>query len=199
MKIIGFAGWSSSGKTRLITRLLQEFCQKSLRVSSMKHAHHSFDVDHKGKDSYAHRKAGAHEVLVVSDRRWALMHECTPEEKTDTQWLSPAVLQKHLAPVDVLLVEGFKNAPIDKIEVHRSTLHHETPRPLFAESDRRIRAIVSDAPSDTSLDSALLSQDFLHRALPVFDADDPRPIADFILDSDGFLLPPASALLGDAT
>ncbi len=185
MKVIGFAGWSGSGKTRLVIALLKEFSDKGLRVSTMKHAHHSFDVDHKGKDSYAHRQAGASEVLIASERRWALMHECNEVEKTHTQWLSPAVLQKHLAPVDVLLVEGFKNAPIDKLEIHRYLLQQKTPRPLLAENDPRIRAIVSDTP--------------LQHALPVFDADNPRRIADFVLDSDAFLAPPASAPSCDAT
>ena len=187
MRVVGVAGWSNSGKTRLVVALVKAFSEKGLRVSTMKHAHHSFDADHKGKDSYAHREAGAHEVLVASERRWALMHECSPDEKTCTRWLSPAVLQKHLAPVDVLLVEGFKRAALDKIEVHRSLLQQDAPRPLLAASDRRIRAIVSDAP--------------LRHSLPVFDANDPRRIADFVLESSVFLPPSIDALspFGDAT
>ena len=198
MKVIGLAGWSGSGKTRLVVALVKEFSKKGLRVSTMKHAHHSFDVDQKGKDSYAHREAGAQEVLVASERRWALMHECRPDEKTNEEQLSPALLLKHLAPCDVLLVEGFKNAALDKLEIHRNLLHQEKQQPLFATSDRRIRAIVSDIP--------------LNHALPVFDADEPCRIADFILQSNLFLppslsppspvaelAPPELASSGDAT
>ena len=197
MKVIGLAGWSGSGKTRLVVALVKEFSKKGLRVSTMKHAHHSFDVDQKGKDSYAHREAGAQEVLVASERRWALMHECRPEEKTNEEYrsptllpaLSPTLLLKHLAPFDVLLVEGFKNAALDKLEIHRSLLHQKKQQPLFATSDPRIRAIVSDTP--------------LNHALPVFDADEPKRIADFILQSNLFLPPspstPELAPSGDAT
>ena len=173
-KVVGFAGWSGSGKTKLVVALIQEFSRQGLRVSTIKHAHHSFDIDHKGKDSYAHRNAGAHEVLVVSSRRWALMHECSPEETTDTRWLSPTALQRHLAPVDVLLVEGFKSAPLDKLEIRRQSLHPKAQPPL-AQQDPRIRAIVSDTP-------------LLQHTLPVFDADAPAPIAEFVLHS-GFFLP----------
>ncbi len=187
-KVVGIAGWSGSGKTRLVTALVQEFSRKGLRVSTMKHAHHSFDIDHRGKDSYAHREAGAYEVLVASERRWALMHECSADERAHTQWLSPAFLQKHLAPFDVLLVEGFKRAPLDKLEVLRYSLHQQQGerKPLLAESDRRIRAIVSDTS--------------LRHALPVFDANAPERIADFVLQSNLFHPPsPTTPSSGDAT
>ena len=112
MKVFGFAGWSGSGKTTLIEKLIPRFVQRSLRVSLIKHAHHTFDVDHPGKDSYRHRSAGAFEVLVTSSRRWVLMHELrgTQEPAFEEQ-------VKHLSPCDLLIVEGFKHAPIPKLEV----------------------------------------------------------------------------------
>jgi len=123
MRIIGLAGWSGSGKTTLIARLLPELVRRGLRVSTMKHAHHGFDVDQPGKDSYRHREAGATEVLVASDKRWALMHELRgDEEPTAAQFMA------HMTPVDLLIVEGFKREGHDKIEIHR----RETGKPLLA-------------------------------------------------------------------
>ena len=115
MKTFGFAGWSGSGKTTLIEQLIPRFVQRGLRVSLIKHAHHTFDVDHPGKDSYRHRHAGAAEILVTSSRRWVLMHELrgAHEPSFDEQ-------VKRISPCDLLLVEGFKFAPIPKLEVWRA-------------------------------------------------------------------------------
>src|SRR5260370_34393929 len=117
MKIFGFAGWSGSGKTTLMTALIPELVARGLTVSTIKHAHHAFDVDQPGKDSWRHREAGATEVLVASERRWALMHELrdAPEPSLDA-------LVARISPVDLLLVEGFKRHPHPKLEVYRAAL-----------------------------------------------------------------------------
>ncbi len=106
MKVFGFAGWSGSGKTTLIEQLIPRFVARGIKVSLIKHAHHNFDIDTPGKDSYRHRHAGAHEVLVSSEKRWALMHELRGASE-----LSLEQLIERMAPVDLLLVEGFKRYP----------------------------------------------------------------------------------------
>lgn len=158
MKTFGFAGWSGSGKTTLIEKLIPRFVQLGLRVSLIKHAHHSFDVDHPGKDSYRHRHAGAGEILVTSSRRWVLMHELrgAPEPAFDEQ-------VKRLSPCDLLLVEGFKHAPIAKLEVWRA----QTGEPLLHPNDPHIVAIATDARLETSL--------------PLLDLNDDAAIASFIV------------------
>ena len=158
MKIFGFAGWSGSGKTTLIEKLIPRFVRRGLRVSLIKHAHHTFDVDTEGKDSYRHRQAGAAEVLVTSSRRWVLMHELrgSPEPSFDEQI-------RHLSPCDLLLVEGFKFAPIPKLEVWRE----ETGEPLLHPNDPHIVAIAADGPVETRL--------------PRLDLDRDDAIADFIV------------------
>ncbi len=142
MKVFGFAGWSGSGKTTLIEKLIPLFVRRGLRVSLIKHAHHTFDVDHPGKDSYRHRQAGASEILVTSSRRWVLMHELrgAHEPAFDEQ-------VKHLSPCDLLLVEGFKFAPIPKLEVWRA----QTGEALLHPNDPHIVAVASDAPVETKL------------------------------------------------
>jgi molybdopterin-guanine dinucleotide biosynthesis adapter protein len=137
MRIIGFAGWSGAGKTTLIVKLIPALRARGLSVSTVKHAHHDFDIDKPGKDSYEHRAAGATEVLVASDQRFALMHELrgAPEP-------SLADLLGKLAPVDLVLVEGFKRDAHAKIEVHRAT----NDKPLLYPGDPHIKAIVSDLP-----------------------------------------------------
>ena len=142
MKTFGFAGWSGSGKTTLIEKLIPLFTKRGLRVSLLKHAHHTFDVDHPGKDSYRHRHAGATEVLVTSSRRWVLMHELrgAQEPSFDAQL-------KHLSPCDLLIVEGFKFAPIPKMEVWRAV----TGEALLHPNDPHIVAVASDAKVDTKL------------------------------------------------
>lgn len=137
MKIFGLAGWSGSGKTTLLVKLIPELTGRGLSVSTIKHAHHQFDVDQPGKDSYAHREAGATEVLISSARRFALMHELrgAPEPTLDE-------LLPRMSPVDLVLVEGFKTHPHDKLEVHRPGIG----KPLLCIEDRRVVAVASDAP-----------------------------------------------------
>jgi molybdopterin-guanine dinucleotide biosynthesis adapter protein len=158
MKTFGFAGWSGSGKTTLIEKLIPRFVQNGLRVSLIKHAHHTFDVDQPGKDSYRHRHAGASEVLVTSSRRWVLMHELrgAHEPSFEDQ-------VKRLSPCDLVLVEGFKFAPIPKLEVWRA----ETGEGLLHPGDPHIVALATD----TSVQARL----------PVFDLNDDAAIAAFIM------------------
>lgn len=159
MRIFGLAGWSGSGKTTLMVKLLPELVGRGLRVSTMKHAHHDFDVDQKGKDSYEHRQAGATEVLVASARRWALMHELRGAAE-------PALeeLMKNMSPVDLLIVEGFKAHAHDKLEVHRPALG----KPLLCRDDTRVVAIASDAAVPGL-------------SLPRLDLNDIPAIADFVI------------------
>src|SRR5918911_3749772 len=135
MRIFGLAGWSGSGKTTLMVKLLPEIRRRGLAVSTVKHAHHAFDVDQPGKDSYEHRRAGATEVLVSSANRWALMHENrgAPEPSLE------ALLAK-LVPVDLVLVEGFKRHAHFKLEVHRPSLG----KPLLCVDDPWIIGVASD-------------------------------------------------------
>lgn len=137
MKVIGIAGWSGAGKTTLLTRLIPRLTARGLRVSTIKHAHHTFDVDQPGKDSHTHRVAGATEVLVSSANRFALMHELrgAPELSLD------ALLEK-LSPVDLVLVEGFKKQAHPKLEVYRAAVG----KPLLHPDDPNIVAIASDGP-----------------------------------------------------
>jgi molybdopterin-guanine dinucleotide biosynthesis protein MobB len=135
--MFGLAGWSGSGKTTLVARLLPALIARGLAVSTLKHAHHAFDVDQPGKDSWVHRQAGAHEVMVASARRWAVMHELrgAPEPDLDA-------LVARMSPVDLLLVEGWKRHPHPKIEVHRPALG----KPLLYPDDPWVVAIASDEP-----------------------------------------------------
>jgi molybdopterin-guanine dinucleotide biosynthesis protein B len=134
MRLIGLSGWSGSGKTTLIAALIPALISRGRTVSTVKHAHHGFDVDKPGKDSHVHREAGAHEVLVSSENRWALMHEHRGAPEPHLR-----ELLAHLAPVDLVLVEGFKRDPHPKIEVHRA----EVGKPLIYPEDRHIVAIAS--------------------------------------------------------
>jgi molybdopterin-guanine dinucleotide biosynthesis protein B len=159
MKIFGFAGWSGSGKTTLIEKLIPRFVKQGLRVSLIKHAHHTFDVDQPGKDSYRHRHAGASEILVTSSRRWVLMHELRgAHEPSFDQHI------RHVSPCDLLLVEGFKFAPIPKLEVWRA----ETGEALLHPNDPHIVALATDSRVETRL--------------PLFDLNDDASIASFIMD-----------------
>jgi molybdopterin-guanine dinucleotide biosynthesis protein B len=137
MRVIGFAGWSGSGKTTLIVKLIPALIGRGLSVSTLKHAHHSLEIDRPGKDSYLHREAGAREVLVASARRWALMHELRDEDEPHLADLLP-----RLSDVDLVIVEGFKSEAHAKIEVHREAIG----KPLLFPEDRNIVAIVSDVP-----------------------------------------------------
>ncbi len=157
MKIFGIAGYSGSGKTTLIEKLIPRFTGDGLRVSLIKHAHHSFDIDHPGRDSYRHRHAGCSEVLVISKQRWALMHELRgAQEPTLEEMISL------IAPCDLLLIEGYKREPLDKLEVYRSTLGE----PLLFQHDPRIVAIAGDQ--------------HVAAELPQFSLDDVSAIASFI-------------------
>jgi molybdopterin-guanine dinucleotide biosynthesis protein B len=136
MRVLGFAGWSGAGKTTLIEALLPRLVARGLRVSTIKHAHHGFDIDQPGKDSFRHRAAGAREVLVASGARWALLHEVEGAEPPLADLLA------RLAPVDLVLVEGFKATPGLKLEVYRPSLGQP---PLWPDRPD-ILAVASDAP-----------------------------------------------------
>jgi molybdopterin-guanine dinucleotide biosynthesis protein B len=157
MKIFGVTGWKNSGKTGLMERLITEFTARGLTVSSIKHAHHSFDIDHPGRDSYRHRDAGARQVLLASRNRWALMHELRVEDEP-----SLGDLLEQLSPVDLVLIEGYKRDRHPKIEAHRK----ETGQPLIAPEDETIVAVASD--TSVSIDR------------PVLDLNDTASIANFI-------------------
>lgn len=159
MQIYGLAGWSGSGKTTLLTRLLPELIGRGLRVSTLKHAHHGFDIDQPGKDSWQHRTAGAHEVMISSARRWALLHEHRGAAESNLD-----ELVRHMSPVDLLIVEGFKHHPHPKLEVHRPALG----RPLLCREDRYVTAVASDAP-------------LAGLPVPLLALDDIAGIADFII------------------
>ena len=135
MRLIGLAGWSGSGKTTLLTALIPALIRRGRTVSTVKHAHHAFDVDKPGKDSYLHREAGANEVLISSQNRWALMHEHRGAPEPNLQ-----ELVTHLAPVDLVLVEGFKREGHPKIEIHRA----EVGKPVLYPDDPQMVAIASD-------------------------------------------------------
>ena len=137
MKLIGLSGWSGAGKTTLLTRLIPCLAARGVRVSTIKHAHHAFDIDVPGKDSFRHREAGAQQVLVAAAHRWALMTELRGAPEPDL----PALLRQ-LSPVDLVIVEGFKFDPHPKIEVHRSA----TGKPWRHPEDPAIRAVASDVP-----------------------------------------------------
>jgi len=157
MKIFGVTGWKNSGKTGLMERLITEFTTRGLTVSSIKHAHHSFDIDHPGRDSYRHRDAGARQVLLASRNRWALMHELRDEDEP-----SLGDLLKQITPVDLVLIEGYKRDRHPKIEAHRK----ETGQPLIAPEEETIVAVASD--TSVAIDR------------PVLDLNDTESIADFI-------------------
>src|SRR5882672_6764633 len=159
MKTFGLAGWSGSGKTTLLIRLIPALIGRGLTVSTVKHAHHRFDVDQPGKDSWLHRQAGAHEVMVSSANRWALMHEQrgAPESGLDT-------LLAHMSAVDLVIVEGFKTHAHPKLEVHRPSIDKR----LLCRDDRHIVAVASDSEL-----GAL--------PVPLLALDDTVAIVDFII------------------
>lgn len=157
--VFGITGWKNSGKTQLVTRLVSEFTSRGFKVSTVKHAHHNFDIDKPGADSYRHRLAGANEVALVSGRRWALMHELRGEEEPPLE----AILGR-LAPCDLILIEGYKRENHPKIETRREEASDRGP---LAASDPNILAVAADhsLPEET---------------LPVFDLNDVAAMADFI-------------------
>lgn len=166
MKLIGLAGWSGAGKTTLLTRVIPHLVTRGLKVSTIKHAHHSFDVDVPGKDSYRHREAGASEVLISSGKRFALMHELRDE----AEWPLADLLRK-MSPVDLLIIEGFKRDNHPKIEVHRA----ENGKPFLFPDDANIVALASDTQPDTKLplihidEIERIAATMIEKAVPVSD------------------------------
>ena len=158
MRLIGLAGWSGSGKTTLLVKLLPILIARGRSVSTLKHAHHAFDVDQPGKDSYRHRLAGAHEVLISSQRRWALLHELRSDAEPTLADLVP-----RLSPVDLVIVEGFKTESHAKLEVHREAVG----KPLLYPTDPYIVALASDRRPQSS-------------RLPFADLDDVQAVAKLV-------------------
>jgi molybdopterin-guanine dinucleotide biosynthesis adapter protein len=159
MRIIGLAGWSGSGKTTLITKLIPRLIARGVKVSTLKHAHHGFDLDQPGKDSFFHRAAGATEVIISSARRWAILHELREELEWDLRGLVAK-----MSPVDLVLVEGFKRDAFPKLEIHRAA----NGKPLIHPDDPYIVAIASDI----ALPQA---------KIPVVDLNDIEAIAEVLL------------------
>jgi molybdopterin-guanine dinucleotide biosynthesis protein B len=159
MRIIGLAGWSGSGKTTLITKAIPRLIARGHTVSTLKHAHHGFDLDQPGKDSFMHRAAGATEVAISSSKRFAILHELREEP----EWDLPALLDK-LSPVDLVLVEGFKRDAFPKLEVHRV----ENGKPLIHPDDPHIVAVACDRPLPQA-------------KVPVIDLNDIEAIVDALL------------------
>jgi molybdopterin-guanine dinucleotide biosynthesis protein B len=164
VKVLGLAGWSGAGKTTLLAKLIPELIRRGITVSTMKHAHHAFDVDTPGKDSYVHREAGATEVLVASGQRWALMHEHRGSPEPDSE-----ALMQHMSDVDLLLVEGFKRESHQKLEIYREA----NGKSLLASEDPNIVAVLVDGPKPET-------------QLPVIDLNDIGAIADFVMHHCGF-------------
>ena len=162
MKIYGVTGWKNNGKTTLVERLVTEITARGLKVSTIKHAHHAFDIDHEGRDSYRHREAGAQEVLVGSGKRWALIHELRNEDEPSLE-----DLLSRLSPCDLVIVEGYKRDRHPKVEAYRA----EAGKDLIAADDNTIKLIATDTP---------LEVDRPQRSL-----DDVKAIADFILTEVG--------------
>ena len=162
MRIYGIVGFKNAGKTGLMERLVTNITGRGFNVSTLKHAHHNFDIDHPGKDSHRHRVAGAHQVLLASRARWALMTELRDSDEPPL-----ADLLTRLDPVDLVLVEGYKRDKHPKIEAYRA----ETGHPVLAHNDPTVRAMATDTEIDV--------------ACPVFDLDDTAAIADFILAEVG--------------
>lgn len=158
-KIIGVAGFKNAGKTTLVERLVTDLARRGYRVSTVKHAHHSFDIDHEGRDSFRHRKAGASEVAVVSRHRWAIIHESRDEAEPSLE----EILSK-LAPCDLVIVEGYKRDTHDKIEVRNIDLAH----PILAGEDPTVVAVAANGPVPDA-------------PVPVFDRDDVTALAGFII------------------
>ena len=163
MKVYGIVGWKNSGKTTLVERLVTEITSRGFSVSTVKHAHHTFDVDHEGKDSFRHRAAGATEVLLASRNRWALMHEIRDGAEPPLSEL----LEK-ISPVELVLIEGYKRDNHAKVEAHRA----ETKQGLLAREDATVTAVASNDVIDGL-------------SVPQFDLDDVTAIASYILKEVG--------------
>lgn len=167
MRVMGLTGWSGSGKTTLMVELVTQITDLGYTVSTIKHAHHGFDVDQPGKDSYRHRTAGASEVLVASAKRWVLMRELADEPEPDLDQLLA-----HMTPVDLVLVEGYKHHAHDKIEVHRPALG----QPLIAPTDPSVIAVACDSPPANADDFGVV----------ILDLNEPVEIVHYILSVCGF-------------
>ena len=166
-KVFGVTGWKNSGKTTLVTRLIENLSARGYRISSVKHAHHACDIDKPGTDSFRHREAGSHEVaLVAAGSRWAFMHECRDAE--DEEPFLEDILP-HFAPCDLVMVEGYKKEPFPKIEVRRADAKDQTP---LSPDEDAIVAIACDAVGTVANP----------HNLPEFDLDNVREIADFIIN-----------------
>lgn len=161
LKVFGVTGWKNNGKTTMVVRLVEELTSRGYKISTIKHAHHDFDIDHENTDSWRHRKSGAQEVAVVSSRRFALIHENKAEEETPL-----SRILELLSPCDLVIVEGYKRDSHDKLEVRRSGGKVGDP---LNKSDPHIVAIASDKPVE-------------EKHLPYFNIDDVQAIADFIVD-----------------
>ncbi|MEX0694266.1 MAG: molybdopterin-guanine dinucleotide biosynthesis protein B [Rhodospirillales bacterium] len=159
MKIFGFAGWSGSGKTTLVKALIPVLIERGLKISTIKHTHHNFDIDRPGKDSFEHRAAGAHEVVITGAARWALLHENRGEPEPDID----AMLSR-MSPVDLVIIEGFKSYPHPKIEVYRP----EIGKPMICTDEPSVVAVASTAELDINV--------------PRLDLNDVEAIADFVVD-----------------
>lgn len=162
MKVFGICGYSGSGKTTLLEAMIALLTARGLKVSLIKHAHHGFDIDKPGKDSWRHREAGAGEIALITDKRWVLMHEARNEEPPQL-----VDILERLSPCDLVLLEGFKRAAHPKIEVHRPSLG----KPPVWPEDCDIVAVASDQAIDC--------------ALPRLDLNDPEQVADFVLKHVG--------------
>ena len=160
MRIIGLAGWSGSGKTTLITKLITRLTARGISVATLKHAHHGFDLDQPGKDSFFHRAAGASEVIISSANRWAILHELRGQPEWDL-----AALMGKMSPVDLVLVEGFKRDAFPKLEIHRIA----NGKPLIHPEDPHIVAVASDSAVPAAI-------------VPVIDLNDIEAIADLLLE-----------------
>ena len=159
-RVLGITGWSGAGKTTLLTKLIPVLVQRGLRIATLKHAHHAFDVDQPGKDSYEHRKAGAQQVLISSSRRWVLMHEngTAPEPRL-------ADLLRRLSPCDLVLIEGFKTERHPKLEIYRESVG----KPPLHPKDDRVLGVATDKPLQQPC------------AVPRLDLDDVEAVADFVI------------------
>ena len=160
-RILGITGWKNSGKTTLTERLVAALVAQGYRIATIKHAHHAFDIDHEGRDSFRHRKAGASQVAVVSSRRWALIHELENEAEPPL-----GEVLARLSPCDLVIIEGYKREGHDKIEVRRSGARESTP---IADSDPSIIALVTDMEDGQT-------------ALPRFDLDDVEAVTRFVMN-----------------
>jgi len=159
MKIFGFAGWSGSGKTTLVKSVIPALIGRGLKISTIKHTHHNFDIDRPGKDSFEHRVAGAHEVVITGAARWALLHENRGEPEPDIE-----TMLTRMSPVDLVIIEGFKSYSHPKMEVYRP----EVGKPLLCVDDSSIAAVASTISLDLEI--------------PEINLNDVEAIADFVID-----------------